>query len=66
MNLLPDNFREAAASFDEAKEALIYKLAWARAVLKAPSGRYSEPDLEQLRSMVKSIEERFPHLRQEL
>lgn len=62
MNLIPDNFEKAAATFMEARESLIYKIAWARAALKAPAGRYPPKIIEEVRAMVKSIEERFPNL----
>lgn len=59
---MPDSFEDAAASFQEVRANLIYKLAWARSVLKAPPGRYPEKTLDEVRRMVRSIEARFPDL----
>lgn len=53
---------EVAAKFRASEERLIYSMAWGRAALRAPAGRYDPDDLAELRALVEETERQFPNL----
>lgn len=55
-------FADVIAKYHESRERLIYSMAWARAALKAPAGRYDRADLAELRELVEETERQFPSL----